>query len=73
MNYANETYEKIMGFPPTKPAAERSPEERRASLEKFFSIMESLSDEELADNPLAGRPLNVSILADDRSPETNAA
>jgi hypothetical protein len=73
VNYSDETYQRVMGFPPTRPAAERSQEERRASLEMFFSIMESLSDEELAENPLAGRPLNISILAHERVGESNAA
>lgn len=71
MSYADQTYESVLGFPPTRPAAERTLEERRASLEKFFAIMESLSDEELADNPLSGRPLNVSILDD--QPSADAA
>jgi len=65
-------YEDILGLPPATPAIERTPEERRASLEKFFSIMDGLSDEELADNPLAGRPLNVSIL-EERPSDANAA
>jgi hypothetical protein len=55
-------YADTLGVPPTQPSAERTPAERRASLENFFDLMHSLSDEELADNPLATRPLNVSIL-----------
>lgn len=73
MSYADEAYESIMGFPPTRPAAQRTPEERRASLERFFAIIDSLTDEELADNPLAGRPLNVSILQEERPEDANAA
>jgi len=42
-------YEDTLGFPPSTPATERTPEERHASLEKFFAIMHSLSDEELND------------------------
>ncbi len=61
----------ILGAPPNKPATERTPEERRVSLDKFFAIMASLTDEELAANPLAGRPLNVSILVED--PPTNVS
>ena len=61
----------ILGVPPTKPAAERTPEERRASLDKFFAIMASLTDEEQANNPLAGRPLDVSILVEE--PPTNVS
>jgi hypothetical protein len=55
MSYADECYKHILGLPPTRPAAERTPEERRDSLQRFFSIMASLTDEELADNPLPGR------------------
>jgi hypothetical protein len=73
MSYADECYEHILGLPPTRPAAERTPEERRDSLQRFFAIMESLSDKELADNPLAGRPLNISILDDGHSEGANAA
>ena len=43
-------YEDTIGFPPSTPAIERTPEERHASLEKFFAIMHSLSDEELNHN-----------------------
>ncbi len=73
MSYAEEAYQAIMGHPPARPAAERTPEERRASLENFFAIMESMTDEELAENPLEGRPLNVSILKDDEPSDANAA
>ena len=73
MSYAEETYKTIMGTPPAAPAAERTAEERRASLDKFFAIMESMTDEELADNPLKGRPLNVSILKEEQPSDANAA
>jgi hypothetical protein len=73
MSYADESYQSIMGLLPTRPAAQRAPEERRAALEKFFSIVDTLSDAELADNPLAGRPLNVSVLDEDRPTAAHAA
>ncbi len=59
-------YEDTLGLPPAQPAAERTSVERRASLEKFFALMHSLSDEELENNPLAGRPLNETILEQER-------
>ncbi len=68
---ADAVHEDIFGFPRGKPAKDRTPEERRNSLEQFFAIMRSMTDEELADNPLAGRPLNVSILEDEHN--TSAA
>jgi hypothetical protein len=42
-------------------------------MERFFAIMESMTDEELADNPLEGRPLNVSILEEPHPSDANAA
>jgi hypothetical protein len=65
--------EDILGLSRVRPAAERTPEERRASLEDFFALMNSFTDEELAGNPLAGRPLNVSILAEEQSSDASAA
>ncbi len=62
-----------LGSPPAPPAAERTPEERRTAMERFFAIMESMTDEELADNPLEGRPLNVSILEEPHPSDANAA
>ena len=62
MSYAEQIYEETMGHPPVKLAVERTPSERRASLEEFFAIIDSMSDEDLAANPLADRPLNISIL-----------
>jgi hypothetical protein len=55
-----------MGFPPTKPAAERSPEERQIAWNKFVAIMDSLTEEELAEDIFVGRPLNTSILEDEQ-------
>lgn len=73
MDYSDQVYERIMGFPRTKPAEERTPEERQASWDKFWSIMDSLSDEELAEDVFAGRPLNTSILADDDVSDAHTA
>lgn len=66
-------YADTLGQPPMQTVFETSVEERRASLEAFFALMQSFSDEELAENPLAGRPLNVSILDADRADDAHAA
>jgi hypothetical protein len=60
----DESYEMIMGFPPTRLAAQRTPEERRASLERFFAMMEALPEDEFSESFMRERPLNISILED---------
>lgn len=73
MDYSSQVYERIMGFPRPRPAAERTPEERQAAWNEFCTIMNSLSDEELAIDIFAGRPLNTSILEDDSVSDAHTA
>ena len=64
-------YEDRFGHPP--PATEPTPEERQQSLEKFFALMATFTDEELAEDIFAGRPTNTSILEDYSAPDAYLA
>jgi hypothetical protein len=73
MDYSDQVYERIMGFPRTRPAAERTPEERQASWNEFWKLMDSMSPEELTEDIFVGRPLNTSILEEDAVADAHTA
>jgi hypothetical protein len=70
---AEAIYTDMFGCSPAKPDLKKTPEERRAPWDRFFSLMRSITEEELAEDPWAGRPLNVSILVEQVSHDADAA
>jgi hypothetical protein len=69
---AEAIYTDMFGCSPAKPDRKKTLEERRAAWDRFFSLMRSM-EEELAEDPWAGRPLGVPILVEQVSHDADAA
>ncbi len=53
-------YKEMFGHLPPDP--DPTPEQMDAARARFFAIMDSLTEEELAENPFEDRPTNLSVI-----------